>query len=159
MSWVFPSAQRTISYNEFKPATDMVLSTFFAHASELVPLPKITSHLRLVGPIRATPASRSIAVARVPIILGSPLRCSTWLQSKAGLSMSCMCITIKREFGICFTKVCKLHTHQNGVHQHGITSWREFQRVPQSASTCLFANSPRARFVPPCMMGTVSCIM
>ena len=105
MSWVFPSAQRTISYNEFKPATDMVLSTFFAHASELVPLPKITSHLRLVGPIRATPSTRSIAVASVPISLSSPLRCSTWRQSKAGLSISCMCITIKREFGVCFTKI------------------------------------------------------
>ena len=44
------------------------------------------------------------------ISIGSPLRCSTWRQSIAGLSMSCMCMTKMREFGICFTQICNLHT-------------------------------------------------
>ena len=48
---------------------------------------------------------------------------------------------------------------QNGVHQHWITNWREFQRVPQSASTCLCANCLHARFfgLPSCARCLASC--
>ena len=117
----------------------MVLSTFFAHAFELVPLPKITSHLHLVGPIRATPATRSIAVTRVPITLGSPLRCSTWRQSKAGASMSCMCATTRENLTFASRKTINLRTSERRPSTLAYKLARVSARAT-SASTCLFAN-------------------
>ena len=124
---------------QFKPATDMVLSTFFAHAFELVPLPKITSHHHQVGPIHATPATRSIAVASVPITLGSPLRCSTWLQSKAGVSMSCMCATTRENLTFASRKTSNLRTSERRPSTLAYKLARVSARAT-SASTCLFAN-------------------
>ena len=60
--------------------------------------------------------------------------------------MSFMCMTKNERIWHLLDANMQFTYTQNGVHQHWISNCREFQRMPESASTCLFANRPHARF-------------
>ena len=81
------------------------------------------------------------------ISIGSPLRCSTWRQSIAGLSISCMCITIKREFGVCSEKIFYGHLKRRPStldHQLARTSARatkSFDMPVCQPSACTFCSA------------------
>ena len=146
MSWVFPSAQRTISYNEFKPATDMVSQHVFRSRIRIGAIAQ--NHIAPPpGRTHSCHSFHAFHCCRQCVYLH---RFSSPLQHVASVhswSIDELHVYAENE------RIWHLlHAHmqftytQNGVHQHWISNCREFQRVPQSASTCLFANSPHARF-------------
>ena len=146
MSWVFPSAQRTISYNEFKPATDMVSQHVFRSRIRMGAIAQ--NHIAPPpGRTHSRHSFHAFHCCRQCVYLH---RFSSPLQHVASVhswSIDELHVYAENE------RIWHLlHAHmqftytKNGVHQHWISNCREFQRVPQSASTCLFANSPHARF-------------